>query len=422
MTLYLGNNLISGVTTTVTNSDRIGQLVSSIVPLTDAGLHLLDGSLIQGGGIYDDFVTYIAGLVSTYPDLFETEANWQTAVNTYGVCGKFVYTPTYYAWKGHFPANSSTEITVYTDTLTPPTNSPYYVYVLDGSTLTESNYVVYEQGAVVDPDYRKYIKIRYNTSDSGYMYRSTADDIAPTVRLPKITGILEGTTDVTALGDLIEQYVKLPNITGAMSFPSGATQVSGDGATLGSSSGRAANGAGGSSAGNWGGTGMASYTLDASRSSSVYSGDGTDTKIQPQALKVLYYIVIATTTKTEIEVDIDEIATDLNGKADVDLTNINTTAKTKIMNLCAPDYANKESKSVNTTYTASSDGYLVARVDGAGVGVIIYINDVMVATVPVYTSYYCVANAVVAKGDTYRFEQTGGTYMYGYFIPMKGVN
>jgi hypothetical protein len=40
--------------------------------------------------------------------------------------------------------------------------------------------------------------------------------------------------------------------------------------------------------------------------------------------KVLYYIVVATSTKTDIEVDIDEIATDLNGKADVDLSNVPT--------------------------------------------------------------------------------------------------
>lgn len=70
---------------------NIGQIVQSTVPLTDAGLHLLDGSLIQGNGAYADFVTYIASLVSTYPDLFETEANWQSSATTYGACDKFVY-------------------------------------------------------------------------------------------------------------------------------------------------------------------------------------------------------------------------------------------------------------------------------------------------------------------------------------------
>jgi hypothetical protein len=39
------------------------------------------------------------------------------------------------------------------------------------------------------------------------------------------------------------------------------------------------------------------------------------------SLDCYYYIVITTSTKTDIQVDIDEIATDLNGKADVDLSN-----------------------------------------------------------------------------------------------------
>ena len=225
MSLYLGENLISGAQTTVSNSDRVGQIIQSLTPLTDAGLHLLDGSLVQGGGVYSAFVTYVASLVSTYPDLFETEANWQQSVTDYGVCGKFVY-----------------------------------------------------------------------------------DSTNNTVRLPKITGIVEGTTDLTALGDLVQ--AGLPNITGdgthytTWSFPSGAigstggsNHYSGDGNKLG----------------------QGIWDFDASRSSSIY---GNSTTVQPQTIKVLYYIVIATSTKTDIQVDIDEIATDLNGKADTDLSNV----------------------------------------------------------------------------------------------------
>ena len=74
------------------SSRNIGEIVASTIPLTDAGLHLLDGALINGSGSYADFVTYIAGLVGDYPDLFTTEADWQSSVSTYGVCDKFVYT------------------------------------------------------------------------------------------------------------------------------------------------------------------------------------------------------------------------------------------------------------------------------------------------------------------------------------------
>lgn len=223
MSLYLGNNCISAGGSSAFRNTNIGEIIQSTLPLTDAGLHLLDGSLISGSGSYSAFVTYIAGLVSSYPDCFCSESDWQTAVTTYGVCGKFVY-----------------------------------------------------------------------------------DSVNGTVRLPKITGFTEGTTDVTALGDLIQ--AGLPNIT-VSSMPSwdgssssGALEKIGDTAFCSYASGGS----------------LDNSRFDASRCSSVYGNSNT---VQPQAIKVLYYIVIATSTKTEIEVDIDEIATDLNGKADVDLTN-----------------------------------------------------------------------------------------------------
>ena len=336
MTLYLGDQVVAGIGTPVEPTRNVGQIIQSTVPLVDAGLHLLDGSLIQGSGIYADFVAYIGGLVSNYPDLFETEANWQTSVTTYGVCGKFVY-----------------------------------------------------------------------------------DSVNNTVRLPKITGFIEGTIDASELGDLVQ--AGLPNITGivgmCIAFPTsnGAITTTTPG-TYKVDHGQGTNPD----------IAVGNLSFDASNSSSIY---GNSTIVQPQSIKVFYYIVMATSAKTNIQVDIDEIATDLNeiathlnGKADVDLTNVNQSGKNNIMNICAPDYANKESKSVNTTYTADVDGYLICRVDGASIGAEIYINEMLVATVPVYTSYYCVANAVVAKGDTYRLAQTGGTYVYGYFVPMKGVN
>ena len=236
MTLYLGNNLISGTQTLVGESRNIGQIIPSAIPLTDAGLHLLDGTLILGGGIYSAFVTYISGLVSTYPDLFVTEADWQTSINTYGVCGKFVY-----------------------------------------------------------------------------------DSVANTVRLPKITGILEGTTDVTALGDLVE--AGLPNITGGSDdsdtyWYGRRPSASGLSVQLGAIKYTTGTGSNGVYTGSGGQ--QTAFSFDASESNSLYGNSST---VQPQTIKAFYYIVIATSTKTDIQVDIDEIATDLNGKADVDLTN-----------------------------------------------------------------------------------------------------
>lgn len=231
MSLYLGNNLISGVAYPVEPSRNIGQIIQSTIPLTDAGLHLLDGSLINGSGIYNAFVDYIASIYDASANYFCTEAQWQTAVTTYGVCGKFVY-----------------------------------------------------------------------------------DSVNNTVRLPKVTGFIEGASGVANLGDLTE--AGLPNITGRINrFVTDNSSLSGCFEDAEGSKWLAWNGGG-----NYGDY---TATLNASLSSSIYGNSNT---VQPQSIKVLYYIVIATTTKTEIEVDIDEIATDLNGKADVDLTNATPTS------------------------------------------------------------------------------------------------
>ena len=74
---------------------NIGELVFSLLPLSSTDLHLCDGALIQNNGIYIEFCQWIASLYNdadhTYDNCFCSEADWQTSVSTYGVCGKFVY-------------------------------------------------------------------------------------------------------------------------------------------------------------------------------------------------------------------------------------------------------------------------------------------------------------------------------------------
>lgn len=234
---------------------NIGEIVQSTIPLTDAGLHLLDGSQLQYGS-YKAFIDYIADLYDSgyYTSIFETEANWQSAVATYGVCGKFVY-----------------------------------------------------------------------------------DSVNNTVRLPKIEGFIEGTNTISELGDTVE--AGLPNITGRFTLGDprnfqGALYKAGTESLSTSAPG---------------GSSDAIIGFDASHSSSIYGNSST---VQPQSIKVLYYIVIANSTKTDIQVDIDEIATDLNGKADVDLTNINSSCKAMDGQWIVENQAIRSSASISTgTYT-----------------------------------------------------------------------
>ena len=249
MTLYLGDNLISGVTYPIEPTRNLGQIIESILPLTDAGLHLLDGALINGSGIYSAFVDAIADLVTDYPDLFETEANWQSAVTTYGVCGKFVY-----------------------------------------------------------------------------------DSTNNTVRLPKITGILEGTTDATALGDLVEAGLPMSwfehkhtrgdmDIWGQFDYHVWGAGASGAFYANGKSANKAGAGSDNKCPYTITGFNASRYWVGSTSTPNYTDSSHNNSTVQPQTIKCYYYIVIATTTKTEIEVDIDEVTTDLNNKVDLDGAN-----------------------------------------------------------------------------------------------------
>lgn len=182
-------------------STHVGQTIFSLLPINNAGVHLLDGTKLSGDGAYGGFVEYISELYDKAAYCFCSEDEWQASVTKYGVCGKFVYN-------------------------------------------SEEN----------------------------------------SVRLPKVTGFVEGTVDATALGDLVE--AGLPNITGT--FYSMSQIVDGAFSVI-------------DGTGSYTGTTNTYYrkSFDASRSNSTYGNSDT---VQPQAIKGYYYIVVATSTTTEVNI------------------------------------------------------------------------------------------------------------------------
>ena len=258
---------------------NIGEIVASTIPLTDAGLHLLDGSLIQGSGIYSEFVDYIADLYDSgdYTAIFDTEANWQTAVTTYGVCGKFVYDS----------VNNTVRLPKY--------NSKIY----------------------------------------------TGGGTAPVVGNGMSLGLTNGTTNFA-----IRSYSQ-----NAYLHPTGAY-----GQPIGSDIGTAPSVNNDKSIG---------ITLDATKSGIIAQLSDITT-----SLDCYYYIVIATSTKTDIQVDIDEIATDLNGKADIDLTNVTDAAKVLMSGMAMPSdtYIDLTLGTSGTTYIAPADGYFYIVLNTSGNG------------------------------------------------------
>ena len=291
------------------NSYRIGQVLPSILPISDYGLHLLDGAVIDGTGIYSSFYSYIAGLVSTYPNLFISEADWQTAVTTYGVCGKFVY-----------------------------------------------------------------------------------DSTNKTIRLPKITGIIEGTTDVTALGDLVQ--AGLPNITGGMS-PTGLAGVS---ASYGAFYDEMSNTTDYQSA-TRGGYGVR-WGFNAARSSAIYGNSNT---VQPQTIKVYYYIVIANSYQTPTGVQISKVATDLNGKV-----NLNSS-----WGMPGTNYEDLVVGASESSYIAPADGYYNFVYQGSNGQWIYLVNDTtqVEADDVIYGQGYARAFVPCRRGDSVRIVySTNGAY------------
>lgn len=135
------------------------------------------------------------------------------------------------------------------------------------------------------------------------------------VRLPKINGFIECTHDENILGDLIE--AGLPNITGCVpgseegqmkgvsyKCPDGAFYTKNTNATNGSSANDSYD--------------NDVFGFDASLSNPIY---GRSNKVQPESIMKLAYIVLADTHRTDIEVNLNYYATEVNRKCNADLSN-----------------------------------------------------------------------------------------------------
>lgn len=439
------------------NSRNIGEIVESTVPLVDAGLHLADGALISGSGSYADFVDYMAGLVSTNPEIFASGYESETSVGSAISGGDYSTQPAVNAFDGSLstiwgssqlgPTNVVGHAYIGRSGLTKPVkkirfNQGYsgsvvnyctqllFQYSNDGTTwvditsVTNGANITWQEWVL--PDYTpsgsthsfrvlayggftgssgnnwivRDIELYYWSANSEAIWQSSVstygvcgkyvyDSVNNTIRLPKLEGFIEGTLDPTKLGDLTE--AGLPNITGTLYtdvWPSTATsgafkRSNYSGAYRGTQT-AVANIAG-------------EVDFDASSSNPIYGNSST---VQPQSIKIYYYIVIATSTKTDIQVDIDEIATDLNGKADIDASNFNATGKETILGWGRPDYtaAVDYTSSWGSAITTQKHGWLWVRGNTDG-------NHT-----PVYFSIGTVTFNVMENGATTTGSGSGGFF------------
>ena len=391
-------------------SRNIGEIVQSTIPLTDAGLHLLDGALISGSGSYSAFVDYLADKYGS------TEVAWTQPVLTsngtlggdsFAVYASNSYNGTTYPIYKSFDGDSST---IWYDSSVPVdvifynpkplkvtniqcqnrTDANNYAFTA-GTVYGSNDNITYTQidtftnsdttqGSTWDIDLSGntnaylYYKISFSSATQagvGANFTITAtyinypsyfcteeqwqtsvnthgvcgkfvyDSVNNTVRLPKYNSKIYtggGIANVEQDG-----LLKLTNTIGSTPVASNIRAVAGSTLTSTNDLSYVASGTG-----SWGGQNLG-----------YYSGLLVDLSSITTSLDGYYYIVIANTTKTQIQVDIDEIATDLNGKADVDLSNATDTADIRMAHNAMPSgtYVDLTLGASGATYTAPADGY-----------------------------------------------------------------
>lgn len=204
------------------------------------------------------------------------------------------------------------------------------------------------------------------------------DSVNNTLRLPKLNSFVQATTTATELGTLVEAGA--PNIEATCNFSEGGGNSSpvrtttgafyGSGSTTYPSVSASQNGS------------NTTLNLDASRSNSIYGNSNT---IQPQAIKYYFYIVLGTVSKTQIQIDIDNVMTDLANKADKDFSNVTNPVQTfKDMSIGwgMPDFSRQIdiTSSVSTTATSitvDQDSYILFTMNNNTTGYrTIFIDDI----------------------------------------------
>ena len=441
---------------------NIGEIVASTIPLTDAGLHLLDGALIQGDGIYSDFVSYIGDLYNTTDKTYKASAftvvgsptitsdgiasgisssNYLTASgltlgNDFEINIKFTTSSTLNVRQILYRASDSsfkfllginTSGNLYLSGIIEKSlmnlsaNTSYTIRLV----VKNNNCYTYINNTLVDTTS---VSVNYNALNFTIGVGSSAGDpFLGSIDLKEIVFLQSGITilngasvngfclesewqqSVTNYGvcgnfvyEPSNNTVRLPKygnqiITKTSAISTASTvPVVGNGITLGLTDGTnnfgfqtiSGNNSGhsmvvsGAYGTNIGSASSTSY-VGANKTFGVTSDDTKSgliadiSSIKNYPLDCYYYIVIATSTKTAIQVDIDEIATDLNGKMDTDLSNMSASpsAKNEIISWRMPDYNAGISKNLNTVYFAESNLFITVQIAFSNNYVGILIND-----------------------------------------------
>ena len=164
----------------------------------------------------------------------------------------------------------------------------------------------------------------------------------------------------TNVGDYVKPDALLPNITGQADG-----NIQGAARDWGASSSGALEWIGWRNDASWEDNmgGYAGIKFDASKSSSVYSGDGTNTKIQPAATQMYLYFYVGSYTSNAITQTAGLNAELFNSKVDLNAANLSNAGKSLIAGLGMPSsvYDDLTLGASGTTYLAPANGWFFIR-------------------------------------------------------------
>lgn len=373
----------------VTDNRNLGEIFYSALPQTSSQVHLLDGSILTDSSeLYD----YLESIKDSNPDLFTTDSEFNSEVESTGKCSKFVINADTKSVR--IPKGDSNNYIVIKNfekkfefnqpfsLLEPkwsdvPLNNPSWL-LSNGQVNSQENYPgVYElllneyNNGTLKSETVGGVSISFKQLDNGHkvvtdktayesILKNTGTAWYYLLDLDSRTFVLPQTNGYMKYGNS-NQFIKqsLPNIKGQ----TGYTVTSGDDATTAPFS-KIFTSAYGAGSGQGYPARFTMIKFDASTSSDIYA-DGAN--VNPNSVQGYLYFYVGECVGTSNNVNLG----DIKDKLDLDITNLKTeltTLKGNISTLAFPSEKNVvlTIPASKTSLTAPANGWFVYQSTGGG--------------------------------------------------------
>lgn len=417
-------------TGTLTNlaEDKFMNVWMVVLPLAGQNTYTTDYIFVTGDTQYDDLTTaqsanfnddYTISLMRTLFERFFVAYRFTITFNGSSFTIADYKSVSYSVGEGSGTGGGSTGAGMPVGTIFAHTCSASFVpensLPCNGGEYTQAQFPILYTNWLVNGNlntctYKEYENYISTYGKCGKWGLDTTNGKFKTPYIPDGTHIQQAMTDYE-LGKCYN--ASIPNIKANFPGPGENVYANGAASLSGNNGGRL----GGSNAPN------ANVLFNASSYNSIYN-DGINT-VQTEAVALRYFVVIATGSINQSEMDWSEWASSLQRKANTDMDNLSTTGKNIITSFAFPSakYDNLSVGANGQTFVAPADGWYVHR----GLNRAFSLTNVTAGSLaielqPQNTSAYTTAFIPASKGDTVGLAFAGGSTDYFRFIYAKGAN